>query len=265
MLNSSKERFKGGDDSAFDGLHNALQNGVHSERLKLVRRGLLESYKKGSVSFHFHFQESFGRERKFGIVEGNTNAAKYCAVAQFLIPQKHTHGVGVTNPVDKCVMRNGSGQIDGLVLISVVQPCEGYQRLITIPSVVRLQTLNECLNLCGRAVKFPSLNLFSKQFCGFSNDEHIGCAGSAAVDQYELPKELVKGRADVKQKVTDYNAEAIGRLGETNALDTAIKFFVYLRNDLALSVCHTTQDRECSFKMFVCPVDFEANTLKSNS
>src|ERR1019366_5866062 len=109
---SVKEWLKTGDDLLPDELKDLRQHNFNPQRLQFVSRRIVERYKDGSLSLHFHIQESFpkacesfpppGVGQKLGVIQGH-HGAEYCAVAQFLPTNEHADErvIVATTPINK--------------------------------------------------------------------------------------------------------------------------------------------------------------------
>src|SRR5450759_3128629 len=148
-----EEWLKSGDNCVPGELKNLLQHRVNPQQLKVLNRRIVERYKDGSLSLHFHILERIPQTgRQLWVVEGNSDITEYCAIAQFCVADNHVKERGRSmNPIHPGVVGNSSSQCRRPVLIDIMESVQGLQRLV--PTVVRLETLNECSGFFGKPVK----------------------------------------------------------------------------------------------------------------
>jgi hypothetical protein len=177
-------------------LENLLQHGFDSETFEVFSRRTAERYKDGSLSLSFHFHVTLPKtserlvSEKFEqcrIVQRNSNIAEYCAIADFLSADEHFEERSIpTGPINESVARNGGDQIQSLVLISFVQCGQGQKSLI--PSMIRLQTLDECRSRRGYPIKpVPFFGFFEVLRTATDGERSFSTWGVGRIRQDQLP------------------------------------------------------------------------------
>src|SRR6185437_10671275 len=131
-----KEWLKSGEDIVPDELKNILQHRIDSHGFQRFSRRIVERYKDGSLALHFHLFETSNDAR---LIQGHPYVPEYCAVSQFVVPQE---GCEALQPPKLHVTGNCGGDAQSFVFVNVMQIIEGEERIL--PSVIRLQSLDEC-------------------------------------------------------------------------------------------------------------------------
>jgi hypothetical protein len=251
-----KEWIKTGEDRLSDELENLLHNAVNSEGFQVFSPRILERYKNGSVSLHFHISESLCNPGVIGMVEGHSDVAKYCAVAEFFLPEKHgDYCASSSAPLHSGVIRYGGHQVERLVFVKFVEI--GHLPEKIIPTRIRLQSLDDCLRLVGHPIKTMSSDLIREGFgTGADRELVLNCVHGGAVNFDKLPNEMVKGGSNIEQVIPDHRTERIGGFGKMNAKEHQIAFRILLGNNLAFSVVTGSENLVYSYAMFICPDQF---------
>src|ERR1700733_5585203 len=104
---------------------------VYSERFKLFSRRILKRYEDGCVSPRFHTSQSLPEFREFGTVQGNTDVAEDCAIAQFFpADEGRNHSLTSPVPINMSVARNSGHQIECSVFIEFMEIRHASERIL---------------------------------------------------------------------------------------------------------------------------------------
>jgi len=240
-------------------LEDALQHGVNSVRFEAFSRRIVERYKNGGLSLHFHVFEA----RRHRIIEAQPDATESCAIAQFIIPQKHgANRVLLVQPFEDNGASHDCSQMEIFVFVDVMEIVERFKRIL--PTVVRLQPLDQCHRLFGNTLK-PFALQGSGEIIGTATDRK----GSAiprfvrGIGQNEAVNDVIQGRADIEQEIADDRSERIRRFRQTYPQKHCIALRVFLGNDLAIAVSERAKDFDYRIQMLLCPDEFESGTPQS--
>ena len=256
IRHSVKEWLKSGDHRISDELENLLQCSVNPETLKVFSRFIVERYKHGTLSVHFHIRESGLKVRHVcGQCERYSDPTEYCAVVQFLVSEEQSKFAGLRD--DLSVVCNDGNDVQRAVFVDVVESVEGTQR--AIPSVVRLQSLDQCRSLCGNT---------SQPFAGDLIGEIGSCVGDwelvaggrttsgSRLDQF--PDDVIQDGLDVGEEVSCNCANLRRCAGEeSHTLDEHPEFRIFLQRDAALSLSILPRSKDNFAQMFLCPDEFD--------
>lgn len=129
-------------------LEDALQHSIDAMRFETLSRRIVERYKNGSLSLHFHLFKTLHK----GEVETQPNVAELCTVAQFIMPHEHGEdGVLPVLPFKFDGTSDASSEMETFVFVDVVEIIERSKRIL--PTMVRLQPLDQCHRLFGNTFK----------------------------------------------------------------------------------------------------------------
>ena len=252
-----KEWLKSGDNCVPHELKYALQGSVNPETFKLLSRRIVERYEKGALTVHFHVRPprlEIGELRSH--VERNSDSAPYCAVAQFFASDKEAETSVSRNKID--IVSNDGDNVQAPVFIDVYESIQDSQRII--PTVVRLQSLDECSRLWGNPIEaFGSeLRVLDSTL---RNGEGIASTGNVGVVcDHQLRDDVVQGRTDVPKEITGDCADFGGCLwSEPNPLHEDLPFSVLLHSDAAFAFTKLRDQPMHLVKMFLCPDEFQVN------
>jgi hypothetical protein len=84
-----KEWIKTGENCLPEELRNIFENPINSEGFQFFSRRILERDKNGCLPLHSHISESFSKSGIVGMIQGDAEVSEHCAVAQFLVSEKH--------------------------------------------------------------------------------------------------------------------------------------------------------------------------------
>lgn len=181
----------------------------YSEPLGEIGGTLSEDYAEGRRSLHAHFRVGS---------EGDIEFRDYCAIfKRFCGDFGCIEGACVCRDKGNLV-RCGYRQMRQPVLVAVrklSKPPEAAGGYRHVPSVVRLQPLNECPSF-GMDAPDHGLTLLVKPVLG-SEDGELGVVGDALghlgplVGEREFVGEVVKGASEVVEAVPDDRGERDGR------------------------------------------------------
>jgi hypothetical protein len=252
-----KKWLESGEDRIPEELGNLLQCPVNPEWLQVFSRRIVERYKDGSLSLHFHISESLPDSRKLGMVQGKADATEYCAVAEFFVAEEHGKKRGITPaPINGGIVCDSGSQIQHLVLVEFVEIGHSPERII--PTRVRLQTIDECLSLVGHPIQPMTPLLIGESFRRGANREHVLdtvlATGSRIFDK--LPDQMIEGRSRIEEKITDHGTEIVWRIGKLHPQKTDILLRVLLGNETAVAVGAPVEQFDYRFKVLLCPDQF---------
>ena len=235
-------------------LEDAFQHGINAKHFEALNRRMVERYKGGSLTMHFHFSE-FRGERS---IETQPDTAELCAVAQFLISQESDEKRELlVKPFEFDFASDGSSQMETSVLVNVVEFVEHRERFI--PTMVRLQSLDECHRLFGNPVKPVALSSADEVFGSTANRK--GRAVSQFVRRIgrdEAVNYVVERTADVEKKIANNARENLRRFRQGHTKNNQIALRVFLSENMAIVVSESAKDVEYRIEMFLCPDEFES-------
>lgn len=252
-----KKWLESGEDSLPDEIKNALQYRVHPTVLQRFTRRIIERYKEGSVSLHFHIADlGHDSSAEFGIAQ--TDITQYCAVAYF--SGENTHHKRSGRPHNLGVCCHGGCETQRTVLIEVMEFAEYSQWII--PSSVWLQSLDQCRSLLGDPLKPFSFRGRQKTIVASTDRESCLSYGRLIrrVRQDKLPNEMIESRSDVEEEISNYGSEFWRGFGQSNAQHSQVEIRIILRGDLAIAMATPSQDSKYGFQMFLCPDQFDSGS-----
>jgi hypothetical protein len=251
----SKKFIESGDESVIDELKNAFSDAAY---IPIRERCFVERYKKAVLEVHFHIVVTAS--------EGDSVAENMCAVAKVFRPTNGQSAEldtsGVTHQFKRSPMENaGKSEVSVFVdIFEMVQLPEGVV-LRNVPSVVRLQTLDNSLCLQRDAAKLVPFNLHNEVVCGFSDWEHIAATRSFAISENELPDNIIESGTEVIEKFPENNMKARIDVGEVEKHVDCIRVGACLTSNatmLFMSKGHVSYRCE----MFLSPDDFVSNSIE---
>ena len=183
-----------------------LNNRSHKGGDMLTLSGsLVECYKSHDLQLHWHLHTEASNTINNGEGPNVCIVLDFVQVGsnpQFTIDDALLNIIG-SQPALKC------GQNKPSVLIHVAEIVDEPQnRLSVIPTVVRLQTLNDCLRSVGCALK-PSLfgNCVMESLWRGTDGEHIVFTGSVFRGKHKFPYQIVEGGSEILETIAknDWN------------------------------------------------------------
>jgi len=229
----------------------------HPEDILIVKRrnlpSLLESYVHHETAAHLHFSA----------VSRGGITREYCAVVNHVLEQRDVglSAIGVSNG-DVGVSGYSRSDSEPTVLVNVVQLVQHPQRMkrvikTLLPSVVRLQSLDECRDSIRDAVEpLHFMYLMRVPLAGVSDREHgLGAwklSVPGGVGQNERVDDMVQGRPKIVNAITDQHSDdrrRVGHLGD----DVVVASFRIELGESAAIVSYEAPDHSLSYlKVFVC-------------
>jgi hypothetical protein len=270
ITQSVKEWLESGDGCVPDKLDNLLQDSLDPQRFKLFSRRIAERYEHGSLTLHFHIEESLSEVgeslsvseelKKIGIIQRHSNTAKYCAVAQFFAAEKHIDKSSITAfPFNSRIAGDGGNEIERLVLVSLVQCRKGTKRLI--PTRVRLQTLDQCHSTFGNPNQPVPFLLRFEVSRAITNGERGSIFHSSGIRPDEMENEVIESRPDIVEEICNQEGELLRWLREMNTQKADVRFLVFLGDNFALAYGKPEEKLLYRFEMFICPDQFKPNAI----
>jgi len=186
-----------------NGKMDVLQHPPHDRGdLHTLCGSLVERYKCNDVEIHWHlhFAVDHGKRPDLCIA---------CHSSQI--------GMNKTLTVDDLGFRSigsnaavQSRQGNTPVFVDVAEIIENPQdRLLEIPTIVRLQTLNYCLSNVGNSSKSATpKSCIIKAIQGGADGEHIVFAGSVLCSKYKFPHQIVEGRPEILEEISKYQLQS---------------------------------------------------------
>src|SRR5215469_10051932 len=235
-------------------LEDALQHGVNAVQFETFSRRIVERYKNSSLTVHFHLSELRGEPS----IESHSNVTELCAVAQFFVPQERDEKRELlVKPFEFDFASDGSGQMETFVLVDIMEFVEHRERLI--PSMVRLQSLDQCHSLFGNPIK-PMALPSGGEVIGSTTNGECGAVSQfiRRVAQDEAVNYVVERTADVEEKIADDTSENIRRFRQGHAKNNQIALRVFLSENVAIAVSESAKNVEYRIQMFLCPDEFES-------
>jgi hypothetical protein len=253
---SVKEWLESGEDGIPDELRNLLQNSVNAKGFQVFSRRILERYKNGSLTLHFHIEESVGDAGVIGMIQRNPGIPEYCAVAQFLTPEEHGHeSVLASAPINSGITSDSGNKTEHLVLIEFVEIGHSPERIV--PTRVRLQTLDECRSFVGQPIQPMPSYLVNEGLGRGADREHVpNRVLTCRSGINKLPDKVIERSPSVEEKISDHGTKTIRRLGQSHSHESNISLRIMLGNDLAIAVGTARQNLRYSFSMLICPDQF---------
>lgn len=251
-----KKWLKSGNHRISDELENLLQCSVNSETLKVFSRFIVERYKHGTLSVHFHVRESgFKVRNPGGGCKRYSDPAEYCAVAQFFVSEEQGKFAGLSDNFS--VIRDNRNDVQCAVFVDVVESVEGSQK--AVPSVVRLQSLDQCRSLYGDTPKSLAGDLIGEFGSGVRDGELVTGGRTVSgrrLDQF--PDDVIQDGFDVCEEVSGDCAD-LGRCGrsEPHALDEELALRILLQDDAAFALRILPRGSDNFVQMFLCPDEFD--------
>jgi hypothetical protein len=200
-----KEWLKNGNNGLPDELKDLLQNPIDSQMLKggfeivpvfkgsrfgVKKDSILERYKHRRISLHLHFFKADSDAGVVGMIEPEAEG-HYCAVAEFLVSQDRSNDgfqrtvTGGVRPIQFRIPSDGGNQVQVPVLVNVMELGKQGQWM-SLPSVVRLQTLDECHRLCGNVIQSAMFSHgFVESLGAFADREEMSVGGASKPNDRE--------------------------------------------------------------------------------
>jgi len=188
--------------------------------------GFLDGYVKLKRGVHVHIT----------VGGGNFDGHEFCAEFQRLLFHDYLHAWDVH--IESPWRESPEGQWYGPVLVPVRQATEDIEGMLlgVLPSVVRLQRLNECLSVSRDVAGRTLGDLVGVLSDGFPDRKSAlstlsGVQVPAVVNERERVDEIVETGAKVVQTIGDYKREAVGDFGQMSKhvlmhLPTMLEFIV---------------------------------------
>jgi hypothetical protein len=165
---------------------------------------LIERYGRSDLGIHMHLSVNDGKWPELCIAIENLNGT-----------------CGVVNPNlavldNKVFLRNSGGHETceqyPSVLIDIREFIHGPEDTLAeiLPQMVRLQTLDFCNRVWGHPVKAMPLNLVVEKFNSATNGEHIFSTGLIVRSKYKFPYQIVEGRTEILENISDNQSKASG-------------------------------------------------------
>lgn len=256
-----KEWIKSGDDLIPDEVKDLLKRPIDPKFFKVFTRRIVERYKEGTLSLHFHFRDTLIKNAEFlREVERDADVPEYCAIAQFAVSEHHSDDVMIPiRTKETRAICDNSDHIQFPVFIDVMECVEESQRVI--PTLVRLQPFDQCRSFFVNTIEASASKRVFEAVIGDRDWELIRASRFALVGDSELPHEMIESRSDIEQEIACDSTE-FGRHfgGDIDAQDRYLLIKVFLGQDYALAFSITGGNRESLLKMFICPVDLVANS-----
>jgi hypothetical protein len=252
----SKKWLENRDDVTLNELTHAIHDGVH---FHVHNRGILERYQQSSLEIHFHFFRLFN--------EGSMNSDA-CATAYF----RRRLDSGKLAPgrlVDNCKVSIGSvngGKRKHPVLINIhelVNDPQGMVVGVRIPTVIRLQSLNDCLRIKRYPAESVSHELSLESFESEADGKLIGSGRLPVVSENQLIDDVVKGGTKVVQTFPDEDAKA--QVGSGKVVSEEKDPTAYVRVSLGNNAAfiETRFDESLyRLKVLFSPDEFLSNTIE---
>lgn len=255
IRNSIKEWLQCGESDLPDKIKNLLQNRVHpSPRFGFVSRKILERYESGDLSLHFHITEYVGDS---GAGKIDDEVSQRSVVGQLFSGGLHLNdSASSALQSNRSVLCKQGHNVYGSVFVDVVKVVQGSEYLI--PSMVRLQSLDDCLRLCGNTIQPVRFEFIRKIDVGTANREMVTrciCLSSKLIDS------VVEGRTGVVQKIPDDSGQVWIDRGEFQPNCAFIRILILLENDLALFGHKAVDGLEYNIQMLLCPDQFEQGAI----
>lgn len=125
-----------------------------------------------------------------------------------------------------------NGKSENVVLVSVHEAIEPEQRLI--PSIVRLDRLNGFDGGCGNLTPsqfghvFGVLggNIDNRKTCGHLVAPRFGIKKRVEVSDSQFPSDIIEGSPSIREEITDYEAQMLGRRRRFNDDSCSIRILI---------------------------------------
>jgi hypothetical protein len=169
---------------------------------------LIERYERQDLQLHWHLYADAKR------TVDNGKRTDLCIVLNFVEVGLEPR-LSINDPTLRAIGSEStmySGEQHPPVLVDVAKVVNDPQhRLLKIPTVVRLQTLDECNRIWGHPKK-PSLlgNCVLESLWRRTDGEHIVFVGSVLRSKHEFPHQVIEGRSEVLEEISKYHREPSG-------------------------------------------------------
>lgn len=250
LLRTGEKRYEGGDDPAVDVPADTTEKII--DALAGWHSGIVNDYAEAKCGIHVHFRTRLGEDV----------TPDLCARFQLRSPEPSLLRFGGGKKLsDK--LGAGCGYVDIPVLVDLIKTVEGHEGVSgSIPSVVRLQSLDRCNSLHAHGHQsrdeFEKLPVTAEdRKCEVS----LFRRGQSALSrQSELVSENVQSRLHIRKKVSDDRSSGSWRiLDRLNPVDviTAIALKFAFPGAVVLGCVEGFDFRLNRFAMELRPSDLE--------
>ncbi len=251
----SKKWLESGDDRVLHEFTQAVHDGVH---FPIGDRSIVERYCELGLELHAHF---FNVRNAAGINDD------LCAVAQYLRRDGTTDNLPVPVDHDNVLIVSSNGrQGERSVFINVRELVQDPQRMemgIQLPTLVRLQTLNDCLRLNGYATESIFLDMTGEPCGRVADGEHVFFDGGLVVGEHQLPHDVIECRPKVMQTFSDDDAKReVGFRKTHSEAELVIASIDVSLGDHAAFFQARLQSGLYRCKMFLSPDEFLPNAVE---
>lgn len=172
---SFKEALESRQDVLPDFTSDLVQNTTY---IGTICNSLVKGYKAGNISIHFHLASLKGE--------------KFCLMAG-------------SHPVLQDKAASELSEQYSPMLVDVAEFIQNPDNSVfpLIPSVVRLQFLDDCHSLFGNSGETPSPLSILKTFGCSTDGKRISCSGFILRGKHKLPHQIVQRRTEVLEAVSD--------------------------------------------------------------
>lgn len=127
--------------------------------------------------------------------------------------------------------------------------------------MVRLYSLDDCRRFFGNTAQPPEILYMTPITLGGTTDrEHRsfvgGIVGSVGIRENQLIDEMVEGRSQIMDAVSEQQTDDDWRLWQHGNEVREPRFEIDLRGGAAITTHVSTKTTVCDFQMFLCPDEF---------
>lgn len=219
---------------------------------------LLEAYVQGTTEVHVHFR---------GAVAGVAIPEDWCAVFNRATDEQSIYDCTMTHCDFRQAFKREQCETERSVLIPVgqlIQLPEWMEECRIIPSIVRLQLLDDCLHLRGDSLETTFASGCEPMFIEADRKRRnfldlLGQRTSVIVNQGKLVNDVVEGGAQVLQTIPDDQGEFSGWLPQGLNVDDVVAAIDALRVELSEDTIGAFFDPPSDFgfkalQVMECPV-----------
>jgi hypothetical protein len=261
-----KEWIKSGNNYIPDELQNLMKGDVHPPIPERSQRRIIERYKDGSLTLHFHFSriaEERGKDCVIDSVVGKSRVKDF-AVAEYCVAISGNCDVreACSAPSGSEIGCTGCDQVERSVFIRVVEGVKPFK--VIAPTVIRLKTLDQCMRPTSHTSELPPLgDGFSKLIETRCYGKHVPRAWLITAAQDQLADEVIQSGPYIEQEVTHDGIQIGGRLGpNADSPHEHTSILIALRSDIASAFIYQGELRHHLVEMLLCPGDLQPDAVK---
>jgi hypothetical protein len=196
----SEESLKSGNNSFFDNPSHSIKGGGN---LHAFCGSLIERYNSEDLDIHLHLSFSIhgkGSELCILIKAGHGS----------LCPRLSLDVENLQIGLGLATTENGDQNPSVLVDVSefIQNPESGLLKVL--PQVVRLQTLDECVRVCGNPRELPAPDCLFESFGRVTDGEYLVISGLIVCSKYKFPYKVIQGGSEVLEEVAHDNGNPGG-------------------------------------------------------